>query len=106
MHAKDQDLAKFAHIKDPLRQKLAAMHSSLDQNIGKVLAKLRDQKLEENTLICFVADNGGPTAANASRNDPLRGFKAQTWEGGIRVPFLMQWKGKLPASKVYEHPVI
>src|SRR5262245_66467979 len=78
-------LAKFAHIKDPLRQKFAAMHAAMDDNIGRVLATLRKHKLEENTLIIFVSDNGGPTNVNASRNTPLRGFKAQTWEGGIRV---------------------
>jgi len=39
-------------------------------------------------------------------NTPLKGYKASTWEGGIRVPFLMQWKGRLPAGKVYDHPVI
>ncbi|HEX4946395.1 MAG TPA: sulfatase-like hydrolase/transferase [Blastocatellia bacterium] len=106
MHAKEQYLEKFAHIKDPLRQKFAAMHSAMDDNIGRVLATLGKHRLEENTLIFFVSDNGGPTNANASRNTPLRGFKAQTWEGGIRVPFLVQWKGTLLAGKVYEQPVI
>ncbi len=106
MHATEKYLARFAEIKDPLRQKFAAMHSALDDNIGRVLETLRKHKLEENTLIVFVSDNGGPTRANSSRNTPLRGFKAQTWEGGVRVPFLMQWKGKLPSGKVYEQPVI
>jgi len=106
MHAKESYLAKFAHIKDPLRQKFAAMHAAMDDNIGRVLETLRKHKLEENTLILFVSDNGGPTNNNGSRNTPLRGFKAQTWEGGIRVPMLAQWKGALPAGKVYEQPVI
>jgi arylsulfatase A-like enzyme len=106
MHAKEQDLAKFANIKDPLRQKFAAMHAAMDDNIGRVLETLRKHKLEENTLILFVSDNGGPTSNNGSRNTPLRGFKAQTWEGGVRVPMLAQWKGRLPAGKVYEQPVI
>ncbi len=106
MQAKEEYLVKFAHIKDPLRQKFAAMHSAMDDQIGRVLETLRKHRLEENTLIFFVSDNGGPTQANASRNTPLRGFKAQTWEGGIHVPFLAQWKGTLPAGKVYEQPVI
>ena len=71
-----------------------------------MLAKLREHKLEENTLILFVADNEGPEANNSSDNGPLRGAKASTWEGGIRVPFMMQWKGTLPAGKVYDQPVI
>jgi arylsulfatase A-like enzyme len=106
MHAKEQDLAKFANIKDPLRQKFAAMHAAMDAQIGRALETLRKHQLEENTLILFVSDNGGPTQANGSRNTPLRGFKAQTWEGGVRVPMLAQWKGRLPAGKVYEQPVI
>jgi arylsulfatase A-like enzyme len=106
MHAKESYLARFAQIKDPLRQKFAAMHAALDDNIGRVLEILRKHRLEENTLIFFVSDNGGPTNNNGSRNAPLRGFKAQTWEGGIRVPFLAQWKGRLPAGAVYERPVI
>jgi arylsulfatase A-like enzyme len=106
MHAQPEYLAKFAHIKDPLRQKFAAMHAAMDDQIGRVLATLRQHRLEENTLIFFISDNGGPTNANSSRNTPLRGFKAQTWEGGIRVPFLAQWKGQLPAGQVYAQPVI
>jgi arylsulfatase A-like enzyme len=106
MHATEKYLARFPNIKDPLRQKFAAMHSAMDDNIGKVLASLRKHRLEERTLIFFIADNGGPTNANASRNTPLRGFKAQTWEGGIRVPFLAQWKGVIPAGKVVDDPVI
>ncbi len=88
------------------RRTFAAMLSALDDNVGRVLDKLRELKLEENTLIFFVADNGGPTPNTTSRNDPLRGTKGQVYEGGIRVPFLVQWKGQLPAGKVYEQPVI
>jgi arylsulfatase A-like enzyme len=59
--------------------------------------------------VFFLSDNGGPLAKfapNASRNTPLRGGKGDTWEGGIRVPFLVRWKGRLPAGKVYDLPVI
>ncbi len=106
MQATEKYLARFPNIKDPLRQKFAAMHSAMDDNIGKVLSALGKHRLEERTLIVFLSDNGGPTRANSSRNTPLRGFKAQTWEGGVRVPFLLQWKGKLPAGVVYQEPVI
>jgi arylsulfatase A-like enzyme len=85
------------------------MTAAMDDAIGTVLARLRTAGLEENTLIFFLSDNGGPIgkfASNGSRNTPLRGSKGDTWEGGIRVPFLVQWKGKLPAGKVYDQPVI
>lgn len=106
MHATEKYLGRFAEIKDEKRRTYAAMMAAMDDGIGAVLAKLDDAKLTENTLIFFVSDNGGPTPANASNNLPLRATKATTWEGGIRVPYLVQWKGKLPAGKTYDQPVI
>jgi arylsulfatase A-like enzyme len=78
----------------------------LDAAVGRVLDQLRAAGLEENTLIVFFNDNGGPTDVNASSNAPLRGVKGETREGGIRVPFFVQWNGKLPAGKTYDQPVI
>ena len=99
-------LARFGDIEDERRRTFAAMLSAMDDNIGAVLDKLAAEKLDENTLIFFIADNGGPTPSTTSRNNPLHGFKAQVWEGGIRVPFSVQWKAKLPAGKVYDNPVV
>ena len=82
------------------------MLSALDDNVGLVLSKVRSLDLENDTLIVFVSDNGGPTKNTTSGNAPLNGFKAQVWEGGIRVPFLVQWKGRIPAGKVIDQPVI
>lgn len=110
MEANDARLKQFAGIADPRRRTYAAMLSAMDENIGKVLTKLRDEKLEERTLIVFFSDNGGPTmqgtTLNGSVNAPLRGSKRTTLEGGVRVPFVLTWKGTLPAGKVYENPVI
>ncbi len=106
LQAPEKYLSRFASIKDPKRKTFAAMLSAMDDNVGLVLNKLREQKLEEETLIIFVSDNGGPTPSTTSGNGPLHGFKAQVWEGGIRVPFLTQWKGHFPAGKTYDHPVI
>lgn len=106
MDAHPEYFERFASITDLRRRQFAAMHTALDEGVGSVLRKLRESGLEENTLVVFFSDNGGPTANNSSRNDPLRGFKSQTWEGGIRVPFMMQWKGTLPAGKVYDYPII
>lgn len=102
----DAYMERFAHIKDIQRRIFAAMLSNLDDSVGTVLQKLRDEGLEENTLVFFISDNGGPTRELTSSNLPLRGGKGQVYEGGIRVPFLMQWKGKLPAGHVYRKPVI
>jgi arylsulfatase A-like enzyme len=110
MNATDGRLEKFKNIKDEKRRTYAAMMSAMDDAVGTVVDKLRDKKLEENTLVFFISDNGGPTmpgtAINASRNDPLRGSKRTTLEGGIRVPFFVKWPGHVPAGKVYDKPVI
>ena len=105
LEASQKYLDRFASIEDPKRRAYAAMTSALDDAVGGVMAKLRELKLEENTLVFYVADNGGPPV-NASNNHPLRGHKAQTLEGGIRVPFFVSWKGRLPAGKTYDQPVI
>ncbi len=110
LEAQEERLAKFAKIVDPKRRKYAAMMSAMDDAIGEVLAKLDADGLSDNTLVFFISDNGGPTmattATNGSINAPLRGSKRTTLEGGVRVPFLVKWPGKLPAGKVYEQPVI
>jgi arylsulfatase A-like enzyme len=109
LQAKEATLRKFAAIKGQTRRTYAAMTALLDDGVGAVLAKLRDADLEERTLVFFLSDNGGPIgkfASNGSRNGPLRGSKGDTWEGGIRVPFLVRWTGHLPAGTVYDHPVI
>lgn len=106
MQAKEQDLARFPDVDDPLRQTMLGMMACLDDNVGLLLQTLKKHDLEENTLIFFISDNGGVTHKNASLNDPFRGGKSDILEGGIRIPFLMQWKGKLPAGKVYDQPVI
>jgi arylsulfatase A-like enzyme len=105
MHATDKYLERFKNVSDTGRRTYCAMMSAMDDAIGAVLKKLDENRLTENTLVFFVSDNGGPPA-NSSSNGILRGNKAQTWEGGIRVPYLVQWKGTLPAGKTYDQPVI
>lgn len=106
LEATQKYLSRFPNITEPKRQKFAAMLSALDDAVGSVLAKVRETGQEENTLIFFISDNGGPTAQTTSGNGPLRGFKAQTWEGGIRVAWMVQWKGHIAAGKVDDRPVI
>ncbi|HEY6170478.1 MAG TPA: sulfatase-like hydrolase/transferase [Verrucomicrobiae bacterium] len=99
-------LGRFTSVEDQKRRTFCAMLSAMDDAVGAVLKKIREHKLEENTLIFFFSDNGGPTPSTTSGNGPLRGFKAQTWEGGIRVPYMIQWKGHLPAGRLDPRPVI
>src|SRR5262245_58392407 len=110
IEAPERYLARFPGIADPRRRTYAAMVSAMDDAIGRTLEALRDQELEEETLVIFLNDNGGPTmpttTVNGSSNAPLRGSKRQTWEGGIRVAFAMSWKGHLDAGRVDHRPVI
>jgi len=99
-------LDRFTGIKDEKRRTFAAMMSAMDDAVARVLAKVREIGQEENTLIFFLCDNGGPTQQTTSQNGPLRGFKATTLEGGVRVPFCAQWKGRIPAGKTYDQPII
>ncbi|MGC8791870.1 MAG: sulfatase family protein, partial [Bryobacteraceae bacterium] len=73
----------------------------LDHSVGRILACLRDLGLEENTLVIFTSDNG-PWFGGSTGG--LRGMKATTWEGGIRVPFIARWPGRIPAGRVVREP--
>jgi arylsulfatase A-like enzyme len=98
-------LARFAAIKDPVRQKYAAQMSLLDDAIGEALAALRETGQAERTLVFFFSDNGGPVGINGSDNTPLRAGKGTVYEGGVRVPFLISWPGKIAAGKTDDRPV-
>jgi len=106
LEATPELLARFPDITDPNRKTYAAMVSALDDAVGTILARVRSEGLEDRTLIFFLNDNGGPLqSVNGSRNDPLRGKKAEMWEGGVRVPYFIQWKGVLPTNQSYHRPV-
>ncbi|MEN6385325.1 MAG: sulfatase-like hydrolase/transferase [Phycisphaerales bacterium] len=92
-------------IADKKRLTYAAMLSAMDEAVGKILTAIRTNNLENDTLIFFISDNGGPTQETTSSNLPLSGGKSQLLEGGIRVPMIMQWKGKLPSKIIYRKPV-
>jgi arylsulfatase A-like enzyme len=109
MDATPERLSRFASLGGQ-RRTYAAMLAAMDEAIGRVLDKLKAVQLEEDTLIYFFSDNGGPTmrgtTVNASINTPLRGSKRTTLEGGVRVPFVIRWPGRLPAGTTYTSPVI
>lgn len=104
--APDKYQDRFPDVKDTKRKLMLAMLSAEDDGVGKILGTLRKNHLDENTLVIFFSDNGGPTQGNASRNTPFRGFKGQVWEGGIRIPFMMRWTTHIPPAQVIDKPVI
>lgn len=103
LQAPEEYLDKFTDIERRNRRKYAAMINCMDVNIGRILDKLEDLEMRENTLIFFLSDNGG--TGGHSSNKPFRGHKGTYWEGGMRVPYLVSWPGQLPEGKRYDLPV-
>ncbi len=100
---------RVQHIPNMMRRNYGAMLLAVDDGVGAILATLQKHGLEQDTLIFFLSDNGGPitlSGPNGSSNVPLRGQKTTFWEGGMRVPFAFQWRGVLPKGQTYDHPVI
>lgn len=93
--------------KDPV---YASMIKSLDRSVGSILNKLKELEIEENTLVVFMSDNGGIDSEitpndKGTNNDPFLGGKACVTEGGIRVPLVFRWKGKVQEGKWIDVPV-
>ncbi|XP_048519875.1 arylsulfatase B isoform X1 [Dendroctonus ponderosae] len=87
LQAPDEEIAKFAHIKDPERRIYAAMVSMLDKSVGSVITALREKHMLENSIIVFMSDNGAASDgihANHGSNYPFRGIKSSNWEGAMR----------------------
>jgi arylsulfatase A-like enzyme len=106
LQATPKYLNRFEHIKDNKRKTYAAMVSAVDDGVGNVLDKLEQLHLTENTIVVFLSDNGGPESDNASNNGVLRAGKSTFYEGGIRVPFAIQWPKKIKPNTRYEKPII
>lgn len=86
----------------------AAMIALLDEQVGEIMTKVEDLGLTENTLVIFTSDNGPHKEAGAdpvyfNSNGPLKGFKRDLYEGGIRVPMIAKWPAKIEASTVSNH---
>ena len=106
MQGTDEYMKNFSHIEDIQRRIFAAMLAHLDDSVGKVLAELRESGVEENTLVVFLGDNGGPTSELTSSNAPLRGGKGDLWDGGIRVPFIVSWKNHITSGRIVDASVV
>jgi arylsulfatase A-like enzyme len=98
-------MEKFKGIEDIQRRIFAAMLANMDSSVGAIMQMLKDCGLEENTLVIFFSDNGGPTLELTSSNAPLRGGKGTMFEGGLRIPFMLQWKNRLHGGLTYGHAV-
>jgi arylsulfatase A-like enzyme len=102
MQAPAELIAKYRQrtgVKDPV---YAAMIEGMDAAIGRFLRQLDEAGLRDNTLILFKSDNGGYNGDNR----PLRGLKGMLYEGGIRVPWIVRWPGRVPAGSICSTPVI
>jgi arylsulfatase A-like enzyme len=107
--------AKLQHIENPVRRTIASMMAAMDEDIGKLRDHLRQRGMAQNTLLIFLSDNGGSPggtpaqieagAVSYSLNTPLRGFKGECYEGGIRIPYIVEWPGKIPMGVMSDQPV-
>jgi len=107
MHAPEKYVKRFAGL-DPERRMYAAMIAAVDDGIGEIVDALKQAGILENTMVVFVGDNGATTEkraglnqhfARAGDNGPFRGFKFSLFDGGMHVPGILSWPGKIPARQ-------
>lgn len=100
------DAERIKHIKHDARRGYAGLVVALDDNVGRILSTIENNGLNDNTIVIFTNDNGGPGGKDSTSNYPLRGHKGSLYEGGIRVPCAMAWPGVIEPGSVIDTPVI
>lgn len=106
LQATREDYEALSHIELHRERVYAAMIRSLDRGVGRVLETLREQGLEENTLVIFTSDNGGAGYIGLPDvNQPYRGWKSTFFQGGIRVPYFARWPARIAPGTTVEDPV-
>jgi arylsulfatase A-like enzyme len=106
LQASKADYDALSHIESHRERVYAGMIRALDRGVGRVLDALRENGLEDNTLVVFTSDNGGAGYIGLPEvNDPFRGWKITLFEGGIHVPYFMKWPAKLEAGQTFDAPV-
>jgi uncharacterized sulfatase len=106
LQASKEDYDALSNIPDHRRRVYAAMVRSVDRSVARVLKALRDEGLDENTIVVFTSDNGAPGYIGLPEvNKPYRGWKLTQFEGGVRVPYAAKWPGRIAAGLQYKPPV-
>jgi len=106
LQGKPDKTARYEKIPKLRRQgppAYAAMVESIDDSVGRVLRTLQELQLDQQTLVIFTSDNGG--FSKATSNAPLRASKGSSYEGGLRVPVIIRWPGKITSGSVSREPV-
>lgn len=96
--------AQYSSLKGN-RKIYAGMVAAMDLAIGRILDALEEKNIKDNTIIFFCSDNGGPLPGEVTDNGPLRGSKGTLFEGGVRVPAVIAWQGKIKPGSVSEQPM-
>ncbi|MCL2306241.1 MAG: arylsulfatase [Planctomycetaceae bacterium] len=94
----------YKNMKSP-RREYVAMVASMDENIGRILAAITEKGIENDTIVFFCSDNGGPDPGRVTSNGPLRAGKSTLYEGGVRVPACVVWPGKIKPQSISTQPM-
>ncbi len=106
LQASKADYDALGHIKDHKLRVYTAMIQSLDRSVDRIMEALRKNGLEENTMVIFTSDNGGPGYIGIPDiNEPYRGWKLTMFEGGTHVPFFMKWPKQITPGSSYAKPI-
>ncbi|MDG2305070.1 MAG: sulfatase-like hydrolase/transferase [Candidatus Binatia bacterium] len=106
LQASKEDYDALSHVELHRERVYAAMIRALDRGVGQVLDALRENGLEDNTIVIFTSDNGGAGYIGLPDvNDPYRGWKITLFEGGIHVPYFVKWPGKIAPGTTVDEPV-
>lgn len=106
LQASRQDYDDLANIPDHSRRVYSAMVRAVDRSVSRVLKTLQEEGLDDNTIVIFASDNGAPAYIGLPEvNQPYRGWKLTMFEGGLRVPYVAKWPGRIPAGSRYAAPI-